>query len=339
MTSYPRRRQVLIKALQTTAAASSLTAPAFAWAQAATTATPKWPVDTLKIIIPAPAGGGVDTLCRRVGERLAAHLGVTFVPDNKPGASGLLACRAIAAAPPNGGTLGMIHSGLVTVQAMGGKLDLLKEFRPLVGRYYEGQFIIAVNADSKYRTLADLLKEITAHPGKLNYGTGGQGSPAEMIFERLKEKQTKLNAQDVPFKGAVDSINALVSKDIDFLIGVMSTVQAQVKSGRLRALAVTGGTRSPLLPEVPTVAESVMPGFSYTAWGGYFGPAKIPDRLVLTLQEVFAKIAKEPDFLQNVAANGSQMSQPESPAEFQAFLLQSIASETATVTRLGLKTG
>ena len=332
------RRQALILSMQS-AAASSVVASSYAWAQSATPATPKWPVDTLKIIIPAPAGGGVDQLCRKVGEKLAVHLNIKVIPDNKPGASGLLGAKALASAAPDGGTIGLIHSGMVSVQAMGSKLDLINEFRPVVGRFNESQFIVAVNAESKYHSFLELLKDIAAQPGKLNYGTGGQGSPAQMVFERLKEKQAGLSAQDVPFKGAIDSVNALLGKDIDFLIGVMSTVLVQVKSGRLRALAVTGSKRSALMPEVPTIAESGFSGFSYVAWGGFFGPAKLPDRLASTLQEVFAKMVKEPDFMQLVAVSGSQTSAYESTAEFLAFLRESIASETAVMTRLGLKTG
>ena len=339
MQSFINRRQVLIHGTQAAAAASLLAGPSQVLAQAAAQSTAKWPVDTLKIIIPAPAGGGVDATCRRVGERLAAHLGINVVPDNKPGAAGLLSSKAIASAAPDGGTVGFIHSGLVSVQAMGGRLDLLKEFRPVVGRFSEAQFIVAVHPDSKYRSFADLLKEIAAQPGKLNYGTGGQGSPGHMVFERLKERVPGLSAQDVPFKGAIESVNALLAKDIDFLIGVMSTVQVQVKSGRLRALAVTGNTRSAHLPDVPTVAEAGVPGFSYLTWAGFFGPAKLPDRWVITLQEVFAKIVKEPDFQQFIASNGSQISPPESAADFETFLRESIARETAVMTRLGLKTG
>ena len=339
MRTLINRRQALIRGLQSAAVASSLAAPSLAWSQSATQATAKWPVDTLRIMIPAPAGGGVDATCRKVGERLAVHLGITVIPDNKPGAAGLLGAKALAAAAPDGGTIGLLHSGLVSVQAMGGKLDLVKEFSPVVGRFNENQFIVAVHAESKYRSFAELLKDIAANPGKLNYGTGGQGSPGHMVFERLKEKSASLDAQDVPFKGAVEGVNALMAKNIDFLIGVMSTVQVHVKSGRLRALAVTGSTRSVQLPEVPTVAESGVPGFSYTAWGGFFGPSRLPERLVTTLQDAFAKTIKEPDFLQFIAANGSQISQPESAADFQAFLRESIVRETVVMTRLGLKAG
>ncbi len=333
------RRQAVTLGVGGAAAACGLAAPSVTWAQAAATpAAAKWPVDPLRLLIPGPAGGGVDLTCRRVGERLAAHLGVTVVPDNKPGAAGLLSCRALAAAAPDGGTIGLIHSGLVSVQAMGGKLDLLKEFRPVVGRFSESQFIVAVHPDSPHRSMADLLKDITARPGALNYGTGGQGSPGHMVFERLKDRVPGLQAQDVPFKGAIESVNALLAKSLDFLIGVMSTVQVHIKSGRLRALAVTGATRSALFPEVPTIAESGVPGFAYTSWGGFYGPAKMPEPLVATLQGVLASIVREPEFVQFIATIGSQIAKPESAVDFQAFLSESIVREKAVMTRLGLKT-
>ncbi len=336
MNELTMRREVLIRGVLG-AAASSLALPTIGWAQSAPTVASKWPVEFLKVIIPAPPGGGVDSFCRALGERLSVHLGVRVVPDNKPGAAGLLGTRAIALAPPDGSTIGLIHSGLVSVQAMGGKLDLLKDVRPIVGRLNESQYIIAVRTDSKYTNLSDLLKDITARPGKLNYGTGGLGSPGHMVFEKMKEKLAALKAQDVPFKGAIESVNALISKDLDFVIGVMSTVQVQVKSGRLRALAVTGISRSELLPEVPTIAESDVAGFSYVSWGGVFAPSKMPDHLVAVLQEAMAKIVKEAAFKQFVLSNGSQISPPESLQEFQIFLRESIEKETAVMTKLGLK--
>ncbi len=336
MSTGINRREAVVLGIQSLAA-TSLVVPNLTWAQAA--AAEKWPVDTLKMIIPAPAGGGVDTLCRRVGERLAHHLHINVVPDNKPGASGLLGSRATATAAPDGGTIGFLHSGLVSVQAMGGKLDLVKEFRPIVGRFNEGQMIIAVNTDSKYKNLSDLFKDIAANPGKRNYGTGGQGSPGHMVFERLEEKIPGLSAQDVPFKGAAEATNALIGKDLDFLIGVMSTLQVQVKTGRVRALAVTGVTRSAQLPDVPTIAEAGVPGFSFVTWGGFFGPSKFPDRLVVLMQAAISKIVKEPEMMQLIAANGSQVPPTESEADFLKFLRESIVRETAVMTRLGLKAG
>lgn len=335
MTKILTRRALLAQAGQGTTAAALLAVPGLSLAQS----NPNWPVDTLKIMVPAPAGGGVDIYCRKTGERLAAHLGIAVVIDNKAGAGGLLGAKALSASAPDGSSIGFIHSGLVSVQAMGGKLDLLAEFRPIVGRYNESQFIVAVHADSKYRTFGDLMKDIAANPGKLNYGTGGLGSPAHIAFENLRAKVGNLQAQDVPFKGAIDGVNALLAKDLDFMLGVLSTVQVQVKTGRLRALAVTGATRSQQLPDVPTIAESGVPGFSHVSWSGFFAPSRMPDRLVANLQGVLAKMAKETDYLQFIAANGGQIPPVETAAEFQAFLRESITRETAVMAKLGLKAG
>jgi tripartite-type tricarboxylate transporter receptor subunit TctC len=251
----------------------------------------------------------------------------------------LLGAKALASSAVDGSSIGFLHAGLVSVQAMGAKIDLLSEFRPVVGRYNESQFVVAVHAESKHKTMADLMKDIAANPGKLNYGTGGLGTPAHVAFESLRAKVGNLHAQDVPFKGAVEGVNALIAKDLDFMLGVLSTVQVQVKTGRLRALAVTGATRSPQLPDVPTVAESGVPGFSHVSWSGFFGPAKMPDRLVTNLQTVFSKMAKETEYLQFIAANGGQIPPAETTADFQAFLRDSIARETAFMAKLGLKSG
>lgn len=325
------RRQTLAALLGS--AGSALTG----WAPCAQAAPRTWPVETVKLIVPAPAGGGVDILCRSVADRLAAMLGASFVIDNRAGAGGLLGARALASAAPDGGTLGYLHAGHLTLQAMGAKLDMVGEFAPVVGRFTASQFVIAVPADSKLQTLADLTRAITTTPGTLSYGTGGQGSPGHLVVEKLRARMPGLDAVHVPYKGAVEAVNALVGKNLDFLSGLMSSVLPQVKSGRLRALAVSGEQRSHLLPDVPTLAESGFAGFSHVSWGGFYAPAKTPSGLLAQLREALAKVADEPSFKALLDSTGSELRPVESPQAFEAYLKSGLVAETALMAKLGLK--
>ena len=262
-------------------AASSLCLPRAARSQAASLA---WPVNTIKLMAPVPAGGGVDALCRRMADRMGAHLGINVVVENKAGAGGLVGAQALAAAPADGSNIGYLHAGHLTLQAMGAKIDLTRDFVPLAGRFSVSQFVIAVNAESPYKTLPDLIRAIQAQPGKLNFGSGGIGTRGHMSFESLRLRVPGLNAVYVPYKGAIEAVNAVAAKNLDFVSGLMSAVLTQVRAGRLRALAVSGTTRSSLLPEVPTIAESGYPGFSLVSWGGIYGPPRLATELAATLR-------------------------------------------------------
>ena len=299
--------------------------------------TPAWPVNTVKLMAPVPAGGGVDVLCRRIADRMGAHLGVNVVVENKAGAGGLVGAQALAAAPADGSNIGYLHAGHLTLQAMGAKIDLTRDFVPLAGRFSVSQFVIAVNAESPYKTLPDLIRAIQAQPGKLNFGSGGIGTPGHMTFESLRLRVPGLNAVYVPYKGAIEAVNAVAAKNLDFVSGLMSAVLTQVRAGRLRALAVSGSARSQLLPEVPTIAESGYPGFSLVSWGGIYAPPRLPAELAATLRGVLARIATEPEFKAFMVSQGSEPSPAETPEAFATYYQAALVRETELVNKLGLK--
>ena len=315
-------------------AASSVWLPRTATAQ---TTPPAWPVNTIKFMAPVPAGGGVDVLCRRIADRMGALLGVNVAVENKAGAGGLVGAQALAAAPPDGSNIGYLHAGHLTMQAMGAKIDLARDFVPLAGRFSASQFVIAVNTESPYKTLPELMRAIQAQPGKLNFGSGGIGTPGHMTFESLRLRVPGLNAVYVPYKGAIEAVNAVAAKNLDFVSGLMSAVLAQVRAGRLRALAVSGATRSPLLPEVPTIAESGYPGFSLVSWGGVYGPPRMAAELATTLRGVLARIAADPEFKAFMHSTGSEQSPAETPEAFVTYYQAALVRETELVNKLGLK--
>jgi len=295
-----------------------------------------WPRDTLRLMVPGPAGGPIDILCRQIADRLSPLLGTKVIVDNRAGAAGLIGAKALANAPADGSMMGYLHAGHVTIQAMGAKIDMTNEFIPVVGRYSASHFVIAVNSASPYRTLADLIRAIQANPGKLTFGTGGQGSPGHLVVEKLRERLQSIEMIHVPYKGAIEAVNSLVAKDLDFVSGLMSAVAPQVASGRLRALAVSGELRSALLPQVPTVAESGYPGFSHSSWGGIYLPAKTSAQLVDALRVALRQIETQPELRTFVESTGSEFLPTETPEAFAAYFKQALAAEAVLVKKLGL---
>lgn len=327
MTAISRRRMLTI-----TGALGTALGPRLVWAQAA------WPATT-RIIVPGPAGGPVDLISRRLGDKLATALATTVVVENKPGAAGLLGFKAAAGAAPDGSTLAYVHSGHLTLQAMGGRLDVLQEMRP-VSKVSASPFVLAVPAASPFKTQADLLADLKARPGKLNYGTGGIGSPAHLAFERLSDRVPGgLQAQQIPFKGATETVVSLVSGDIDFTISLVGALVDHIKSGRVRALSVTTAERLSAMPNLPTVAEAGVPGFEFEAWGSLMLPAKASDELVNRLAGAIKAGVATPEVAELMARMGSHASTGATPAQFAAQLRAELATETALAKRLGLKAG
>ncbi|MBL0089633.1 MAG: tripartite tricarboxylate transporter substrate binding protein [Ideonella sp.] len=293
-----------------------------------------WPSGPMRIVVPLPAGGGVDAFVRVLAEQLAAALKQPVVVDNKPGAGGLIGTKAAAQAAPDGHTLAYLFAGLATVQAMNPRLDLLKEFRP-VARLSNSPFLAVVSAQSKYKTLQDLVADVQANPGKLSFGSGGPGSAAHLAVEYVEERFGNFKAVHVPFKGAIESANAIIGGQVDFQIGLLSAVIGLVQGGKLRALAVTSRARVPQLPNVPTFAESGMPGFVFEPWGGLGVPAGTPDAVIARLNEVLPGILASAPVKEVLARLGGVVDYAPAQA-LTAQLAHDIELDKAVVKRLGM---
>jgi tripartite-type tricarboxylate transporter receptor subunit TctC len=220
---------------------------------------------------------------------------------------------------------------------MGAKVDLIRDFVPIAGRYSASQFVIAVNLESPYKTFPELMRAIQTQPGKLNYGSGGVGTPGHMTFESLRLRVPGLDAVYVPYKGAIEAVNAVAAKQLDFVSGLMSAVLTQVRAGRLRALAVSGITRSSTMPDVPTIAETGYPGFSLVSWGGIYAPPRLPSALATTLRGVLARIAEDAEFKSFMVSTGSETLPAETPEAFATYYQAALVRETELVGKLGLK--
>ncbi len=290
---------------------------------------------TVKMVVPFPAGGAVDVVARKMAEAMAKHMGTTFIVENRPGASGAIGARAVASAAPDGSMLLYAHSGMVTAQAMGAKIDLLKEFRP-VARFTAGPHLLVVRADSPYKTQRDLVDAMKASPGKLNFGSGGPGSPTHLMYEMLEEAIPGIKATHIPFKGAIEAVTAMVGGEIDFQFALPGASMEFIKTGKLRPLSFTGVKRFALMPDLPTTAEAGAPGYRAEPWGAFMLPAKTPDSLVNAFADATFVAVNTPEITQYIERVGSIKAPRITPAELADDIGKELVQQQSIIKKLGM---
>jgi tripartite-type tricarboxylate transporter receptor subunit TctC len=324
MSNFISRRQLL----GSLAVGSAL--PGSLWAQTA------WPTRPVKVVVPYPAGGSPDLFARVVARELSGIYGQPFNIDNKPGGSALIGARAVSQNPNEIHAMAYVTSGHVTVQAMDPSFNLLTEFK-LISRMSNSPYVCVVNAKSPYKTMADLVAAAKANPGKLTYGSAGVGSPAHMAVEYLEEKLPVFKALHIPYKGAVESANAILGGQIDFGIMVLGTAVPHLKGGLLRALAVTTNRSVQPIPEVPTISDTVAPGYLFGAWGGFAMPTGTPDDLVARMYKALMTVSTSAALIEETKRTGSFISMSESPKEFAEQIARDVATEAVILKKLALK--
>lgn len=323
------RRQIMAFSVIAATAVSVLALPAVAQ----TAATPA----TTKIVVPLPAGGAIDAFVRKMAESMAKNMGATVIVDNKTGASGLIAVQNVLSSPADGSTLLYLHSGILMAQAITGRIDLLRDFKP-IAKVSSTAHLLMVPASSPYKSVAELIKAMKDNPGKLNFGSGGNGSPTHVMFEQMDEKTPGgLKATHIPFKGAAEGMVALIGGNIDFIFAPPGAVIEHIKTGKLRALATTGMTRMPQLPNLPTMIDSGLANYQEEPWGGYVVSAKTPDDQVARLAGVIKAAMADPEVTGFIQRIGGKVESTASPAEFAAQIKDELAVDKAMVTKLGLK--
>ena len=248
-------------------------------ASAQTPPTP-FPAKPLRIVVPNAPGGAADLTARAVGQKMSQSLGQPVVIDNKSGAGGVVAGDMVAKAAPDGHALLLISSGTAVSASLFKTLpfDTIADFTP-VAQLASFDLVIVVPIGGRFKTLAELVAWGKANPGKLNIGTPNIGTTQHLAAELFKS-QAGLDAQIVPFNGTPAVINALRGNQIDAGLDILSPLLAQIKSGDLRPLAITGKRRSRVLPDVPTAQEAGVAGFDVTSWNGLAVPAKTPKAVV-----------------------------------------------------------
>jgi tripartite-type tricarboxylate transporter receptor subunit TctC len=263
-------------------------APAFAQTQAG---------KPLKIVVPFPPGQGADLIIRMLADQLPARLNQPVIVENRPGAGGLLGTDAVAKSPADGLTLVMGASGPMsispTLQPAVTKYDPVKDFEPISGVGTVAQLFV-VPAASRYRSLGDLIAAARVQPGKGTYGSSGNGTTQHLFVEYFASL-AGLKLLHVPYKGSAPAFNDLMGGQIEFMSDTVAAMMPNVKAGKVRALAVTSPTRSPFLPDVPTVAEQGVSGYQAVGWVTVLGPAGIPasiaDAQAQAIQSILADAA------------------------------------------------
>jgi tripartite-type tricarboxylate transporter receptor subunit TctC len=278
----------------------------------------------IRLVVPFTPGGSTDILARALAPKLAAALGQNVIVDNKPGAGGSLGAAEVASAAPDGQTLLMGHIGTLAVNvSLYPKLpyDPVKSFAPVawVARVPN---VLVVNAASGIGSLKELVARAKARPGQLSYSSGGNGSAAHIAFEYFKLRAGIFMAH-IPYRGTAPSVTDLLSGQVDATFTGTPAVLPHIRSGKLRALAVSSPARIAALPEVPTVAESGFPGFEADQWYGIVAPAGTPPAVVARLNAEIHKALALPDVAQQLAAEGA-VPNPGPPQAFGELIAREI---------------
>lgn len=280
-----------------------------------------WPSRPVRLLVPAQPGGSTDTLARIAGQKLGDALGQAFVIDNRSGAGGTVAAETLMRSAPDGYTLGVAYTAL-TVNAVLQKVpyDTLRDFTP-ISLISTSPLVLVVGANSQVRTVKDLVQLAKAKP--LSYGSAGIGSGGHVCGELLN-LMAGMKAVHVPYKGAGPASADVAAGQIEFQFGAQITTQGLVKAGRLRMVAVTSAKRASTLPEVPTMAESGLPGFEFNNWFGVLGPAGLPAPLVARLNAELVKMMALPDVRERITFDGGEPAAGP-PSEFRALLASDLS--------------
>ena len=262
-----------------------------------------FPERAVKIIV-GFAPGGSDISARILAQKLTELWKQPVVVDNRPGAGGNIGADAAAKSPPDGYTLLLCVNSYTINTTVYKNLswDLLRDFAP-VGRYAASPLVVVVNSKNSIKSVPELIAHAKANPGKLNYGSAGAGTAPHLAAE-LFAIQAGVDLTHIPYKGSAPSVTALVGDEVQMSFGALSAFDSFIKSGRLRPLAVTTAKRSVQLPELPTVAESGIPGFDVDIWYGFLAPAKTPPAIVKQLSDDLAKVMADPDTQAKIRSAG-----------------------------------
>jgi tripartite-type tricarboxylate transporter receptor subunit TctC len=277
-----------------------------------------------RIIVPYAAGGPIDLTVRALAERAREGLGPIII-ENRPGAGGNLGVSMVAKAAPDGRTLGIAATATHAINPwLFNKMpfDANKDFAPIT-QMVRVPNVVVMNTEAADRlgikSISDFIRYAKANPGKLNYGSGGNGSAGHLAGEMLKQS-AGIFAVHIPYNGGAPAQLGLLSGQVDFNIDNLATAAANIKSGRLRALAVTSAQRSPVLPDVPPIAES-LPGFAIDTWWGIIAPAGTPTDTVTRLNQIFTSALNSPEVRQRFAALLAEPT-PTSAETFGRFMAQ-----------------
>ncbi len=307
---------------------------------AATGAVPDagiYPTRPVRLIVTYTPGGGVDFAARLIAPGLTQALGQQVVVDNRAGGGGIIGTDIAAKAPPDGYTLLMgTSAGLVINPLLHSRLPYhpVRDFRP-VSLLVVTTMLLVVNTSVPANSVKELIAHARAHPGKLSYASVGQGSPNHLATELFKVL-TKTDMIHVPYKGAGPALTDLLGGQVQLTFNPMAPLLPHVRSGKLRALAVGGAQRSPVMPDLPTVAQAGVPGFEAAPWYGLFAPAKTPAQIVTGLNTHLVKILAEPELMRRLVGQGAAP-HSSTPDELSQFMKADSVRTKMVIAAAGIK--
>ena len=295
-----------------------------------------YPVKPIRLVVVSAPGGTTDALARAFSQRLTDSLGQALVVDNKPGGGGVIAAETVAHAAPDGYTLllaNLSHSLMATLHS---KLtfDPLRDFTPVafMGLTYS---VLVTNVNVPVKTVPELIAYAKARPGSLNYAGGTTGATAHLSAELFK-LMTGLNITHVPYKGTAAAITALIGGETQMAFLSLPPCVPLIQSGRLRGIAIGSARRAAAVPDLPTVAESGLPGFDVSAWNGVLAPRGLPRALVVRLNREFNRIVDNPEVKDKALAQGTEL-ENQTPEQFGAFIVAQTTKWTRVAKAAGMR--
>ncbi|MBI5278368.1 MAG: tripartite tricarboxylate transporter substrate binding protein [Burkholderiales bacterium] len=295
-----------------------------------------WPAKPVRLYVPFPAGGGTDIITRELANKLSTS-GYNFVVENKPGSGGNLGVDAAAKSPADGYTFVMGQtSNLAINPTLYPKLpyDPVKDLTP-ISMVASSSLVIVTGADSPYKTLADVVKAAKEKPGSINYATSGNGTVAHLATESF-QKVAGVKLTHIPYKGAAQGATDVISGQVQLYVSSIPTLLGHLKSGKMRAIAVTAAKRADDLPQVPTVAESGYKGFEAVTWFGVLGPANLPKDVVAKLSADINKALKDAELRKKLGDQGADV-EGSTPEQFGKLIRDDIARWGKIVKESGAK--
>ena len=277
-----------------------------------------FPDRPITIVVPYAPGGAADAVARVLAARMGEKLGTSVIVDNRAGASGTIGAAYVAKASPDGYTMLYDATPYSINPHLFPRMPYAADALQPLSLVLVAPNALIVKADSAYKTVADLVAKAKAAPGKLNFASGGSGTVQRLATELFRQK-LQLDMVHVPYKSGGPAIADVMGGQVDFMFGTVAATYPLISAGKLRALAVSSPQRSPRLPDVPTVAETVVPGYEAFEWNGMLLPAKTPKEVADKLQKAVVDVLKEDEVQQRLKDLGAQPV-GSTPAEFAAFL-------------------
>ena len=302
----------------------------------AAVAQDKFPTKPIRMLVPFSAGSATDFLARTVGQKMSENWGQQVVVDNRPSAGGVIASEILLNATPDGHTLMMVSIGHAVNASLYSKLpyDTVKDFAGIT-LVADVPNVLVATPSLGLKSVRDLVALAKSKPGQINYGSAGVGSGTHMNGEQFK-LAAGINVVHVPFKGTPEAITNTIGGGVQYFFAPITAAVPLVKGGKVTGLAVSTKNRSPVLPDVPTVAESGLPGFDFNLWTGLLGPAKLPKDVKEKIAKEVARILVLQDVKERMLIQGATP-HPTSPTEFDAFIKNEVGRLAKVVKASGAK--